>query len=612
MAAPSKKERLERAGVPTDAMTREELVAAYLRLPADGKLRKALSKYGVSVEDVTGMEAAARLKVLVASGVKPTLVERSYKVEIAPTYEQRRFLSRCIGIARYTYNWTLARARSIGSGWRFAPHNKHFTAALSAGEQPSWIRTLPATARRQAQKEVQLGYEHAFRRRREGAKGKRVGWPRFRSRMKHATYDSNQPGEAKVVNRGERTFVQIPKCPMLVRCKESGYLPNDLTVQSYAVSRIVDRWFISLSYLIPRPEQRGIHARGAVGIDPGIKTALVLSDGTRYEAPLPLIAAAAKLRRAQRHVARCYEERKRRNGTVCKGKALGPMGANERKARDEVARIHAEAARIRRDWQNKTTLSLVRKYSVIRVQPRFKGWVASGKGTIEAPGKMVKQKAKRNRKALDIGLGEICRELAYKCNWYGCAYEEVDQYFPSTQLCSACGVRTGPHGIEELGVREWTCSSCGTWHSRDHNAAKNIKDFPLWSKDDSGWHRADRPVKPSDLSEAKASALSGSDGCAGLDACVYQTACGRSDNRAAAPQKAAPVTATPTGGTATDTSTSHDSREQRGAAQITGGARTGEIAEENPIAITVAGQVKELKLGCSQGLAQTLESVGVL
>jgi putative transposase len=48
---------------------------------------------------------------------------------------------------------------------------------------------------------------------------------------------------------------------------------------------------------------------------------------------------------------------------------------------------------------------------------------------------------------------------------------KVDRWFPSSQVCSACGVKDGP---KPLDVREWTCPACGTWHDRDVNAAKNI------------------------------------------------------------------------------------------------------------------------------------------
>jgi putative transposase len=177
-----------------------------------------------------------------------------------------------------------------------------------------------------------------------------------------------------------------------------------------------------------------------VGIDPGIKTALTLVEQSgrvvQYDAPLPLKLLSAKKRRIERKVSRAYEARKLRNGLVG-NKAKGPMGSNERSLRNDLAKLSAQIADIRRQWQHRTTDEICRRYSVIRIQPSI-GPIKSGKGTAEAPGKKIRQRAGRNRKALDIGIGEICRQLLYKADWYGAGYEEVDQFFPSSQLCSKC------------------------------------------------------------------------------------------------------------------------------------------------------------------------------
>ncbi|MCA2934699.1 MAG: transposase, partial [Microcystis sp. M015S1] len=71
----------------------------------------------------------------------------------------------------------------------------------------------------------------------------------------------------------------------------------------------------------------------------------------------------------------------------------------------------------------------------------------------------------------DVSWGEITRQLAYKCRWYGRNYIEIDRWFPSSKRCSNCGY------IAEkmpLNVREWDCPDCGTHHDRDVNASKNI------------------------------------------------------------------------------------------------------------------------------------------
>lgn len=72
----------------------------------------------------------------------------------------------------------------------------------------------------------------------------------------------------------------------------------------------------------------------------------------------------------------------------------------------------------------------------------------------------------------DASWGEFRRQLTYKAKWYGRELVVIDRFYPSSQLCSACGAQW--LGTKDLSVREWACPKCGTVHDRDVNAAKNI------------------------------------------------------------------------------------------------------------------------------------------
>jgi putative transposase len=87
---------------------------------------------------------------------------------------------------------------------------------------------------------------------------------------------------------------------------------------------------------------------------------------------------------------------------------------------------------------------------------------------------MASAKGKRGKSVHDQSLGAFARALEAKCTRYGRGFVKVDRWFPSTQLCSACGALTGPKGAGQLGVRRWRCD-CGAEHDRDGNAEINLR-----------------------------------------------------------------------------------------------------------------------------------------
>lgn len=186
------------------------------------------------------------------------------------------------------------------------------------------------------------------------------------------------------------------------------------------------RWYVNLVCLVDVEEGRGDLD---VGVDLGVKTVATLSDGRKMDRESVTRRYAEKLAMAQRA-----------------GK----------KAR--VKAIHAKIANVRKDWNHKAANAILAGARLVAV------------GNVGAA-KLVKTRMAKS--LLDASWHQLKSMLAYKAKGLGIDFREVNESWTSV-TCSCCGERSGPSGLSGLSVRGWTCSSCGTEHDRDVNAARNI------------------------------------------------------------------------------------------------------------------------------------------
>jgi putative transposase len=175
------------------------------------------------------------------------------------------------------------------------------------------------------------------------------------------------------------------------------------------------------------------------GIDLGLTSLIVTSDGEVIPNPRFLRKAGRRLRRAQRVLSR------RQKGS-----------ANRARARRRVAVLHRKVRETRLDHAHKTALRLVRDNQAVYAED------------LAVNGLMRTRLA---RSVADAGWSQLLRCIEEKAVQYGRTFGTVGRFEPTSQVCSACGVKDGP---KPLAVREWTCQACGTAHDRDVNAAKNI------------------------------------------------------------------------------------------------------------------------------------------
>ena len=367
-------------------------------------------------------------------------VHRAYKYRFYPTPEQEDNLIHTWGCVRVVYNKALDMRTSAWYERQERVSYADTSVALTEWKKTddlAFLREVSAVPLQQALRNLQTAFSNFW--------GKRAKYPRFKS-LKKSNLGLKYTKAGMSLRNGKVKLAKHAEPLDIVWSR-----PVDLaTVSSATVTRDkAGRWFISLlatETVTPKP----IKGR-TVGIDLGVKDALVTSTGSRHN-PSDLFDVKKK----QELVNKRQKELSRKT----KG------SKNRAKARTKLARAHSKLADAKRDWLHKVTTRLVEDFDVICIEDlSVRGMTAS------ATGKGRAAKAGLNRGIMAHNFGEFRELLEYKADWYGKEVVVIDRFYPSSKLCSECGQIND--GLK-LGHRFWTCP-CGAHHDRDINAAKNIK-----------------------------------------------------------------------------------------------------------------------------------------
>lgn len=189
------------------------------------------------------------------------------------------------------------------------------------------------------------------------------------------------------------------------------------------------RWYLNAVVRVKRAVKPAHAVAQGVGIDLGLKDLLATSDGIKVETPRFYRDLEGKLAVAQR---------------------AGKRG--------RARALHAKVRNRRADHLHKLSSRLVHQHGAVFV------------GNVNASALAQTRLAKS---VLDAGWSAFRTQLRYKCHQARVVFEEVNEA-GTTQTCSGCNNRTGPKGLEGLGIREWTCTECAAVHDRDVNSARLI------------------------------------------------------------------------------------------------------------------------------------------
>ena len=364
----------------------------------------------------------------------------AHKIALDPNNAQATYFARACGVARFAYNWALAEWKRQYEAWKAdnslpKPSQAALRRQLNAvkREQFPWMLDVTKNAPQIAIIQLGQAFQNFF--------AGRARYPQFRKKGVHDRFTlTNDQFDID----GSR--IRIPNLGW-VRMRETLRFEGKIT--SATVSRVADRWFVSIAVDTPdRSHLPQAENQGAVGVDLGVLALATLSTGEPpIPGPKPHKALLGRLRRLSRSLSR---------------KVKG--SANRHKAKAKLARLHASIAVIRSDALHKLTTDLTRRFHTIGIEDlNVRGMVRN---------------RHLSRSIADMGFFEFRRQLEYKAAMRGGQVVVADRFYASSKTCSACGKK-----LDELplSVREWACPSCGVVHDRDVNAAINLKNMAVSS-----------------------------------------------------------------------------------------------------------------------------------
>ena len=367
--------------------------------------------------------------------------ERGQVIRLDPTYRQKNAMARAAGCARFSFNWGLNEwGRQYRNGGK--PNANKLKRQFNAVKDKlfPWIYESPKDANQEAFNDLGASFKNWFGWIRGKRKGRKVGYPRFKKRGRHdAFYLSND--KFSVHERGQRGLVRmsvIGTVRMQERLKLKG---KNLSARAF---RKADRWYIAIQVELDARVPH-VHEHAIVGIDLGVKTAVVPSHGEPVDSPKPLKKALKQLSRANRRLSR----------------RPTPGGQNRRKAKIQLAKCHERVANVRTNFLHQITTKIVRENQTVVIED------------LNVQGMMRNHNLARA--ISDVGMGMFRQMVTYKASDYGSQIVVADRWFASSKRCSRCG---HVKDVLFLSERVYRCDKCGLVIDRDKNAALNLEQYP--------------------------------------------------------------------------------------------------------------------------------------
>ncbi|MDS9470707.1 IS200/IS605 family element RNA-guided endonuclease TnpB [Sporosarcina pasteurii] len=367
------------------------------------------------------------------------LRHKAYQFRLYPNKEQEILIAKTIGCSRFVFNhfldlWNRSYTET-GKGLSY-----HACSAMlpqmKIAEATCWLKEVDSIALQSSLKNLADAFSRFFK--------KQNNKPQFKSKMNPVQSYITKNVNNNIELKGKS--IQLPKLGLVKFAKSQepkGRILN-ATIRKYASGK----YFVSI--LCEEEIYELSKTNTAIGIDLGITDFAILSDGRKIDNNRFTAKMEKKLKREQRKLSRRAFVAKQNGVKLSDAK-------NYQKQKRKTAKLHEKVTNQRADFLNKLSTEIIKNHDVICIEDlNIKG--------------MLRNK-KLGKSISDVSWSSFVTKLVYKADWYGRKIIKVDRWFPSSQICSECGVQDGK---KPLNIRQWICSTCGTEHDRDINASRNI------------------------------------------------------------------------------------------------------------------------------------------
>ena len=393
--------------------------------------------------------------LITVSDVVSHKIHKALKVRLYPSEKQKVILDKTFGCCRVVYNERLAEHINYSDTYKDNPNKPKFKGTLVKElreKKYSWLgEDVIAEALGQSQRNCEQAYSNFFKSRKGQRKGKKVGYPKFKSKKSHKdSFTVCMIRKENLVDFNSRTIF-IPKLKdAKFRVANSSLKSKwiewflEATPLNMTISRnACGEYYCSVLFEREQDLEQNVRLSNSVGLDFSPNSLYIDNNNNpalNYKPYKQL--NKKKLAKLQRRLARKQKGSK-----------------NREKARVKLAHFEKHISDSRKDYIEKETLRLVRAYDVIGIED------------LNLQGMMKFSHNAKNY--VDTSWCTFTQKLLWKAQFNNCVVVKADRFYPSSKTCNHCGYINQNLTLKD---RKWTCPNCGTEIIRDQNAAQNLRD----------------------------------------------------------------------------------------------------------------------------------------